>query len=229
MQTEGIRRIGNWSNAFSCEVLMLIRRISLVGYGVLVKNQQSSNIFVLAQIMRLLACRHSGKEKVTMDDLFLLHSMDGGARVDVPWHVANFFTNKAKGYKKKSLIIGAHLIGKIARSYGLMTQRSLRSVTLGPKTSLLSVAKLVDMGICRYNGLGYGEMVDDLPDNGEDEAAKARVGEGQDDDEGGVNFMSNTPIYSTASSSSPNPFNLFGDANAGSPTSQNQGNDMDEE
>ncbi|GJZ31766.1 hypothetical protein Tco_0576813 [Tanacetum coccineum] len=31
-----IRRIGNWSNAFSCDVLALICRISLVGYGVLV-------------------------------------------------------------------------------------------------------------------------------------------------------------------------------------------------
>ncbi|GJW21103.1 hypothetical protein Tco_0031725 [Tanacetum coccineum] len=29
-----IRRIGNWSNALSCEVLALIRRISFVGYGV---------------------------------------------------------------------------------------------------------------------------------------------------------------------------------------------------
>ncbi|GKG12401.1 hypothetical protein Tco_0346638, partial [Tanacetum coccineum] len=57
--------------------------------------------------------------------------MDRGARVDVPWHVAKFFTDKEKGYKKKSPIVGAHLIGKIARSYGLMTQRSLRSVTLG--------------------------------------------------------------------------------------------------
>ncbi|GKB35360.1 hypothetical protein Tco_0880302 [Tanacetum coccineum] len=33
--TERIRRIGNWSNAFSCEVLALIRRISFVGYSVL--------------------------------------------------------------------------------------------------------------------------------------------------------------------------------------------------
>ncbi|GKC10983.1 hypothetical protein Tco_1007765 [Tanacetum coccineum] len=46
--TEGIRRTGNWSNAFSCEVFARIRRISFVGYGVLVKFQQSSNIFVLA-------------------------------------------------------------------------------------------------------------------------------------------------------------------------------------
>ncbi|GJR78896.1 hypothetical protein Tco_0149681 [Tanacetum coccineum] len=31
-----IRRIGNWSNVFSCKVQALIRRISLAGYGVLV-------------------------------------------------------------------------------------------------------------------------------------------------------------------------------------------------
>ncbi|GJY96581.1 hypothetical protein Tco_0513491 [Tanacetum coccineum] len=41
---------------------------------------------------------HSGKEKVTLDDLFLLHSMDGGVSVDVPWHVAKFLYDKAKGY-----------------------------------------------------------------------------------------------------------------------------------
>ncbi|GJZ16040.1 hypothetical protein Tco_0551717 [Tanacetum coccineum] len=29
-----IRRIGNWSNALSCELLVLIRLISFVGYGV---------------------------------------------------------------------------------------------------------------------------------------------------------------------------------------------------
>ncbi|GJX59160.1 hypothetical protein Tco_0290550 [Tanacetum coccineum] len=29
--------------------------------------------------------RHNGNEKVTLDDLFLLHSMDGGVSVDVPW------------------------------------------------------------------------------------------------------------------------------------------------
>ncbi|GKE83910.1 hypothetical protein Tco_1557652 [Tanacetum coccineum] len=134
-------------------------------------------------------------------------------------------------------------------------------------------------------------MVDDLPDNGKDEAAEAGVSKGQDDDKGvrrcpnmtfsnrlkamdkrlgdietnistlsievddltyvvsgmfeqydqfygefrqmrvqqSVNFMSNTPIYSTAPSSSPNPFSLFGDTNVGPSPSQNQGNDMDEE
>ncbi|GKB28530.1 ribonuclease H-like domain-containing protein [Tanacetum coccineum] len=33
-----IRRIGNWSNAFSCEVQALIRHISFAGYGVLVRK-----------------------------------------------------------------------------------------------------------------------------------------------------------------------------------------------
>ncbi|GJW40949.1 hypothetical protein Tco_0066794 [Tanacetum coccineum] len=74
------------------------------------------------------------------------------------------------------------VISRIARSYGLMTLGSLRSVTLRPETSLLNVAKLVDLGICRCNGLGYGELVNDIPDNGEDEGA-ADAG---NDDEGGV-------------------------------------------
>ncbi|GKB76458.1 hypothetical protein Tco_0943353 [Tanacetum coccineum] len=93
--------------------------------------------------------------------------------------VSKFFTNKAKGYKKKSPIVGAYLIGRIARSFGLMTHGSLRSVTLGRETLLLNVAKLVDLGICRYNRRGYGELVNDIPDNGEDEGAA-------DDDAGGV-------------------------------------------
>ncbi|GKC20332.1 hypothetical protein Tco_1022482, partial [Tanacetum coccineum] len=180
-------------------------------------------------------CRHSGKEKVTLDDLFLLHSMDGGARVDVPWHVARFFTDKAKGYKKKSPIVGAHLIGRIARSYGLMTPRSLRSVTLGPETSLLSVAKLMDFGICRYNGLGLGELVDDLLDNEGNEAADtgARMSKQYDQFYDEFSQMrveqQSTPVYSIALSSSPNLFGLFDNANAGPSTSQNQGNDMDKE
>ncbi|GJS62940.1 hypothetical protein Tco_0677504 [Tanacetum coccineum] len=66
-------------------------------------------------------------------------------------HVAKFFTDKAKGYKKKSPIVGAHLI-----------------------RGLLS--------ICRYNGLGYGELVDDIPDNDENEG----VADASHDDERGV-------------------------------------------
>nr|GEW59787.1 hypothetical protein [Tanacetum cinerariifolium] len=108
--------------------------------------------------------------------------MDGRIRVDVPWHVDKFFTDKAKGYKKKSPIMGAHLIGRIARSYGLITQGSLRNDTLGPEILLLNVAKLVDLGIYRYNGLGYDDLVDDIPENGEDEGAA----DASDNDAGGV-------------------------------------------
>ncbi|GJU46513.1 hypothetical protein Tco_1203779 [Tanacetum coccineum] len=123
--------------------------------------------------------RHSGKEKVTLDDLFLLHSMDGGVSVDVPWHVAKFLCDKEKGSKRKSLIIGAHLIGRIASYYGLMTLGDLISVTLGPETSSISVAKLVDLGICRYNGLGIGEMVAETPKvvgDDDDGAEQAEIG-----------------------------------------------------
>ncbi|GJU05277.1 zinc finger, CCHC-type containing protein [Tanacetum coccineum] len=79
--------------------------------------------------------------------------------VDVPWHIAKFLSDKAKGSKRKSPIMGAHLIGKIASYYGLMTLEALINVTLGPETSSMSVAKLVDLGICSYNGMGIGEMV----------------------------------------------------------------------
>ncbi|GJU03374.1 hypothetical protein Tco_1113712 [Tanacetum coccineum] len=50
---------------------------------------------------------HNVKENVTLEDLFFLHSMDGGALVDVPWNIAKFLFDKAKGAKKKSMIVGA--------------------------------------------------------------------------------------------------------------------------
>ncbi|GKE89358.1 hypothetical protein Tco_1566833 [Tanacetum coccineum] len=67
----------------------------------------------------LVACKHNAKVKVTLDDLFLLHNIDGEKMVDVPWTVAKFLSDKTKRYKKKSLIVGAHLIGRIARYNGL--------------------------------------------------------------------------------------------------------------
>nr|GEY03934.1 hypothetical protein [Tanacetum cinerariifolium] len=123
-----------------------------------------------------VASKHSGK-KGHSRRLVLLHSIDRGVSVDVPWHVAMFFANKAKGYKKKSLIDRAHLICRIARSFGLMTLRALRGITLGPETSLQSVTKLVELGIYKYNALGYGEIVDDVPKVVEDEGAGAGLGQ----------------------------------------------------
>ncbi|GJY42720.1 hypothetical protein Tco_0430933 [Tanacetum coccineum] len=57
--------------------------------------------------------------------------MDGEVSVDVPWHVAKFLCDKAKGSKRKSLMYNAHLIGKIASYYELITLGALRDTTLG--------------------------------------------------------------------------------------------------
>ncbi|GJX10330.1 hypothetical protein Tco_0200189 [Tanacetum coccineum] len=205
-----------------------------------------------------LYTEEDAREKVTLEDLFLLHNIDEGDRVDVPWTISKFLTDKAKGAKKKSMIVGAYLIGRIAKSYGLMAPAYMRVVTLGQETWLLNVAKLVDLDICRYNRLGMGELVDDKLDNSEDEAAAAKAREAQEQEgvmisfmesldrlewskkgfvtrtlatwvQQGVNFMSIPQIFSTAPTTSPNPFGLFNDAGAGPSTSHNHGNDMDEE
>ncbi|GJV12808.1 hypothetical protein Tco_1354349 [Tanacetum coccineum] len=126
-----------------------------------------------------VAGRHSEKDKVTVDDLFLLHSMDGGVSVDIPWHVAKFLSDKAKGSKRKSLIVRAHLIGRIASYYELITLGAFVNVTVGPETSSMGVAKLVDLGICRYNGLGIGELLAEIPEVARDDdfgAGQAEIG-----------------------------------------------------
>ncbi|GJS44560.1 hypothetical protein Tco_0594681 [Tanacetum coccineum] len=81
--------------------------------------------------------------------------------------------DKAKGSKRKSPIVGAHLIGNIANYYGLMTLGALRDTTLRPETSSIRVAKLVDLGICMYNGLGIGEIVSEIPEVAGDEDVRA--------------------------------------------------------
>nr|GFA91603.1 hypothetical protein [Tanacetum cinerariifolium] len=53
---------------------------------------------------------------------------------------------ESKKDKNKSLIVRAHLIGRIARSYGLMAIAYMRIVTLGQETSLLNVKKSIDLG-----------------------------------------------------------------------------------
>nr|GEX43815.1 hypothetical protein [Tanacetum cinerariifolium] len=140
--------------------------------------------------------------------------------------------DNAEGYKKKSSIVVAQLIGRISTSFGLMALGALKGVTLGPKTSLLGVDKLVELGICKYDVLGYGEMVDDVLEVAGDEEARAGIEQANVGDipdlgvQQGVNFMSSTPIYSIAPSPSPNPFGLFGDANVGPSTTRSQQDDM---
>ncbi|GKC72950.1 hypothetical protein Tco_1118833 [Tanacetum coccineum] len=55
---------------------------------------------------------HNVKENVTLEDLFFLHSMDGGALVDVPWNIAKLLFDKEKGAKKKSMILVDDMLDK---------------------------------------------------------------------------------------------------------------------
>ncbi|GJV99628.1 ribonuclease H-like domain-containing protein, partial [Tanacetum coccineum] len=98
--------------------------------------------------------RFYGREKVTIADLFYLHNMDGGMLVDVPWKVARFLDEKAKGAQKKSKIVGAHLIGRIARYFELMSGNALNAVTRGHGTALYDIVKLEDLGMIRFNEAG---------------------------------------------------------------------------
>ncbi|GJY17509.1 hypothetical protein Tco_0389000 [Tanacetum coccineum] len=170
--------------------------------------------------------RHSAKEKVTLEDLFFFYSMDGGALVDVPWNIAK-----------------------------LMTNAYLRRVTLGQGNTLLNIVKLVELGIYRYNGLGLGELFDDMLDNSKDEVAVAEARRAHDEADGvrrhpnmsftnrlramddrldlgvqqGVNFMANSQDFYTAPTASTDPFGMFGTPGAGLSTSHNFRNNMDKE
>nr|GEY96172.1 reverse transcriptase domain-containing protein [Tanacetum cinerariifolium] len=66
-----IRRIGNWSNVLSCEVQALIRRISFAGYGVLVRNQQSSNVFILVSKYKAFHRQIRRNLEVFVDELVI--------------------------------------------------------------------------------------------------------------------------------------------------------------
>ncbi|GJS82932.1 hypothetical protein Tco_0749473 [Tanacetum coccineum] len=89
---------------------MNMRQFTLA-LGLYTKQEMNNNLFEFFRD----ACRHNAKEKVTLEYLFFLHSMDGGALVDVPWNIIKFLFDKAKRAKKKSMIVGAHLIGRFAR------------------------------------------------------------------------------------------------------------------
>ncbi|GJX65295.1 hypothetical protein Tco_0299638 [Tanacetum coccineum] len=70
-------------------------------------------------------------------------------------------------------------------SYGLMTSAYFKNVTIGQDTTLLSIVKLVELGICRFNGLGQGELVGDKLNDSGDEAAANEARRAQNE-EGGV-------------------------------------------
>ncbi|GJR36439.1 hypothetical protein Tco_1212123 [Tanacetum coccineum] len=122
--------------------------------------------------------------KVTLVDLFYLHSMDGRELVDIPWHVARFLSEEAKGVQKKNKIMGTYLIGRIARHFGLMSTSALRLVTRGQKITLLGVVKLGDLGIVRFNGLRQVEIVDEILDDSDAEAEAVEAKRAQNENEG---------------------------------------------
>nr|GEZ28901.1 hypothetical protein [Tanacetum cinerariifolium] len=88
------------------------------------------------------------------------------------------------GAQKKSKIMGAHLIGRIAWYFSLMCATALSAVTWGQDTTLYNVVKLEDIMIVRFNRAGLAEMVDEMLDNSDEEAeaAEARMAQDEDDD-----------------------------------------------
>nr|GEV26910.1 hypothetical protein [Tanacetum cinerariifolium] len=98
--------------------------------------------------------------------------------------VAKFLAEKGKGAQKKSKIMGAHLIGRIAWYFSLMCATALSAVTWGQDTTLYNVVKLEDIMIVRFNRAGLAEMVDEMLDNSDEEAeaAEARMAQDEDDD-----------------------------------------------
>ncbi|GKA81218.1 hypothetical protein Tco_0787910 [Tanacetum coccineum] len=128
--------------------------------------------------------RYSSKEKVTLADLFYLHNMDGGELVDLPWHVARFLSDKAKGIQKKSKIKRAHLIRRIARHFRLMSTAALRLVTRGQETTLYDVVKFSELGIVRFNGLAQAEIVDEMLDGSDEEVDAVEARRAQEENEG---------------------------------------------
>ncbi|GJT60421.1 hypothetical protein Tco_1003954 [Tanacetum coccineum] len=95
--------------------------------------------------------------------------MDGGMLVDVPWQVARFLAEKAKGAQKKSRILGAHLICRITRYFNLLS------------------------------GAALSAMVDEMLDDGDEEDEAAEVRRAKDKNEGGVNFMSGPQSFPSSS------------------------------
>ncbi|GJS23965.1 hypothetical protein Tco_0452597 [Tanacetum coccineum] len=193
---------------------------------------------------------HGGRSLQELDEFCRVSfSMDGGELVDVPWHVAKFLYDNAKVVQKKSKIIGAHLIGRIARHLGLMSHAALRVVTRGQETQLLDLAKLGALSIVRLRVIDdrIGEIDEHIYKLGYEieEVIKLLSYHHLDHTyfdgtqytyvpnipdlgvEHGVYFISSPQTYFTAPPDpSANPFGLFGDVPS---TFHHCGNDMDKE
>ncbi|GJX43147.1 hypothetical protein Tco_0259823 [Tanacetum coccineum] len=211
---------------------MSMRQFSLA-LGLYTTEEMNNNLFEPF-------CRYDANEKVTLDDLFMLHSMDGGEMVDVPWTVAKFLSEKAKGYKKKNLICEAHLIRRIARSYGLMAPTYMRILMDDKLDNSKDEAAAVEARraqdeeghVRRTPNMSFTQRLRAMDDRmGDMDASIYKLSNDIEEITAvqGVNYMASPQVFSTAPTPSPNPFGLFDDAGAGPSTSHNQGNDMDED
>ncbi|GKE38001.1 hypothetical protein Tco_1461406 [Tanacetum coccineum] len=188
-----------------------------------------------------VAGRHSSKEKVTLDDLFLLHSMDGGEMVDVLWvdglnlyedcysRIGDFASKRGKDEAAAAEARGAQSEEGGVRHHPNMTfTNKLRAMDDRLEFGQMRMEQerfhnwntdhlsqlLAHHHIdhTRYDGTRYSYVLN-VPDLGVHQ---------------GVNYMSIPQIFYNAPTASPNLFGLF-IAGAGPSTTPNQGNDMDEE
>ncbi|GJV49296.1 hypothetical protein Tco_1439508, partial [Tanacetum coccineum] len=158
--------------------------------------------------------RHSGKEKVTLDDLFLLHSMDGGVSVDVPWHVAKFLYDKAKGYNGLGIREMVAEIPEVAGDDDVGAGHA-EIGGVGRQLNMSNANRLKAMDEW------LGEIVNDV-----DHLTYVVLGMSEQYDQFYREFGQCTPCYSTAHSPSASQFGMFGDAHPS--TSRNQ-DDMNED
>ncbi|GJS32881.1 zinc finger, CCHC-type containing protein [Tanacetum coccineum] len=80
--------------------------------------------------------------------------------------------------------MGAHLIGRIAIHFGLMSTTALRLVTRGQETTLIDVVKLGKLGIVRFNSFRHVEIVNEMLDNSDEEADAAEARRAQKENKG---------------------------------------------
>ncbi|GJY00376.1 hypothetical protein Tco_0357394 [Tanacetum coccineum] len=145
--------------------------------------------------------RHNVEEKITLEDLFFLHSMDGGEMVDDEAAAA-----EARRAQDEA--------GGVRRHPNMSCTNRLRTMDerMGDMdTNIFKLRNDVEELTAVVSGMSeqYDQFCRELNSTREEQQSRQ--------------------VFSTASTPSPNPFSFISDVNAGPSTSQNQGNDMDEE
>nr|GEX99184.1 hypothetical protein [Tanacetum cinerariifolium] len=131
MVAKGIRRIGNWSDAFSCNVQALICRIFIVGYGVLVRNQQSSNVIILAlnyhEDEAVLAHTDYALWEVILNgnSVVQMTKDKAGNEIEVPHVTAHQILARTRERKAKSTLLMGIPDELLARFHGIKDAKTL--------------------------------------------------------------------------------------------------------